>query len=254
VAVGWDGERYHRVSGPMEAMGVAVLERLELEGDEIVLDAGCGTGRVTAHLATRVPGGRIYAVDRDPSMVAEARGHLAGLGHRVVVLEADLLELELPEPVDAVLSTATFHWIPDHDRLFRRLAALLRPGGRLVAQCGGRGNIDRVLAAAASAMDEPPFAGRFDGWARGSYFAGPDETVARLHEAGFVEARCWLEERPIRPADPVEYLSTVTLRDHLAVLPPEARRTFAERAAERLGEPVVLDYVRLNIDARRELD
>jgi trans-aconitate 2-methyltransferase len=235
----------------MEEMGLAVLDRLPLSGDETVLDAGCGTGRVTAHLAERLPRGRVYAVDRDPSMVAEARAHLAPLGDRVTVLEADLLELELPERVDAILSTATFHWIPDHDRLFTRLAGLLEPGGRLVAQCGGRGNIANVLAVAAGVTQEPPFAGRFEGWSRGSYFAGPEETEARLLAAGFAEAHCWLEERPIRPDDPVEYLVTVTLRDHLTVLRPDERRRFAERAAGRLGEPVVLDYVRLNMDARR---
>src|SRR5215216_1662812 len=132
----WDATAYERLSAPLEAMGREVLQRLELDGDETVLDAGCGTGRVTAVLAERLPRGRVIAVDGSPAMVEEARRRLPA---SVDVREADLLELELEEPVDAVISTATFHWIRDHDRLFRRLRDVLVPGGRLVAQCGGEG-------------------------------------------------------------------------------------------------------------------
>ena len=134
----WNAESYQRISAPMEAMGREVLDRLELRGDERVLDAGCGTGRVTAALVERLPRGEVVAVDGSPAMVAEARERL---GPGVEVFAADLLELELDRPVDAILSTATFHWIADHDRLFERLFAALRPGGRIVAQCGGAGNV-----------------------------------------------------------------------------------------------------------------
>src|SRR5918997_2223212 len=132
----WDAATYERLSAPIEAMGRDVLSRLELAGDETVLDAGCGTGRVTAALVERLPRGRVIAVDGSPAMVREARKRLP---ESVEVREADLLELELPEPVDAIVSTATFHWILDHDRLFARLREALVPGGRLVAQCGGAG-------------------------------------------------------------------------------------------------------------------
>ena len=139
----WDGASYDRISAPQEALGRAVLARMELRGDETVLDAGCGSGRVTEALLERLPRGRVIAVDASPSMVEQARGASAG-SERVEVRQMDLLELELEEPVDAILSTATFHWILDHDALFRRLHAALRPGGQLVAQCGGEGNIDRA--------------------------------------------------------------------------------------------------------------
>ena len=134
-AAGWNAASYQRVSAPLEAMGREVLDRLKLRGDERVLDAGCGTGRVTAALAERVPRGHVIAVDGSPAMVVEA---CERLGPGVEVFAADLLELELDEPVDAILSTATFHWIADHDRLFERLFAALA-GGRIVAQCGGGG-------------------------------------------------------------------------------------------------------------------
>ena len=247
----WHADSYHRVSGPQEAMGLAVLERLPLAGDETVLDAGCGTGRVTAHLAARLPQGRIVAVDRDSSMVERARENLAPLAERVEVRQADLLELELEQVVDAVLSTATFHWILDHQRLFDGLFRALRPGGRLVAQCGGHGNIARVLAAAEAVGREAPFTGAFEGWTRASHFATEAETAARLERSGFEAVRCWLEPWPVEPEEPVAYLTTVTLRDHMSRIPEERREEFARRVADRLGRPVVYDYVRLNLEAVR---
>src|ERR671917_1676742 len=111
----WDATTYERLSAPMTAMGTEVLDRLVLRGDETVLDAGCGTGNVTRVLYERLPRGRVIAVDAAPSMVAQARELLPD---DVDVRRADLLELDVEAPVDAILSTATFHWIPDHDRLF----------------------------------------------------------------------------------------------------------------------------------------
>src|SRR5579863_4275410 len=151
----WDGGVYDRISAPMEALGRAVLDRLELAGDETAIDAGCGSGRVTEALIERLPRGRVIAVDASPSMVAAARERLGRSGidpERIEVREEDLLELEVREPVDAILSTATFHWIADHDRLFARLRTALRPGGRLVAQCGGKGNIDQLRGVAGTIL------------------------------------------------------------------------------------------------------
>jgi trans-aconitate 2-methyltransferase len=136
----WDASTYERVSGPQVEWAARVLHRLPLRGDETVLDAGCGSGRVTQMLLERLPRGHVVAVDAAPSMVEAAR---AALGDRATVLLSDLTELEVDEPVDAAFSNAVFHWIPDHARLFARIHAALRPGGRLIAQCGGAGNIAR---------------------------------------------------------------------------------------------------------------
>jgi trans-aconitate 2-methyltransferase len=246
----WDGASYDRISGPMEAMGRAVLERLPLEGGESVVDAGCGSGRVTALLAQRLPHGRVIAVDADGSMVREARARLAPLGERVQILEADLLELALPEPADAVFSTATFHWIADHERLFARLRALLRDGGRLVAQCGGRGNVHALRAVADEALRQEPYAGYVVGWKGPWNYATPQDTRARLRAAGFGEPRCWLEENPVVPEEPREYLRTIVLGAHVQRLPEELREPWLDAVLEALPKPVTVDYVRLNIDAR----
>jgi trans-aconitate 2-methyltransferase len=243
----WDAETYDEVSGPQFGWGIEVLERLELAGDEAAIDAGCGSGRVTAELVDRLPRGRMLAVDASAAMVAKARERLGG---RASYLVTDLVDLTVEEPVDLVFSTATFHWIPDHDRLFRRLHAALRPAGRLVAQCGGAGNIAEHVEAVAQVSAQPPFSPYLNGHETLWNYATPTETEARLLDAGFDEARCWLEPRPVRPADPLRFTMTATLGAHLAKLPDDLRQPFAEAVIERSREPFTLEYIRLNIEAR----
>jgi trans-aconitate 2-methyltransferase len=244
----WDAATYDRVSDPQLAWALEQLDRLELAGDEVVLDAGCGSGRVTALLADRVPRGRVYAVDVAPSMVEHAR---RALGDRAIVLCQDLAELDLPEPVDAVFSNATFHWIPDHDNLFTGLHRVLGPGGRLVAQCGGIGNIDAFRTAADAVAAEDPFDQYFVGWQRPWNYATAADTESRLIRAGFGEVKCWLEPKRVEPSDPRAFVETVCLVRHLDPLPEDVRGPFIDRVLARAGEPLVLEYVRLNMSARR---
>jgi len=242
----WDAKTYDQVSDPQFSWGMEVLERLQLSGDESALDAGCGSGRVTEQLLARIPDGHLLAVDGSAAMITEARERL---GEGVDYLVADLAELEIETPVDLVFSTATFHWLPDHDRLFGRLRAALRPGGRLVAQCGGEGNVARHAEAIAKAAADPEYADHFAD-AEGLWnFAGPEQTEARLAAAGFAEARCWLQPKPVQPPDPLAFTSTVTLGPLLAQLPEEKQRPFAEAVLAESEQPLTLDYVRLNIEA-----
>jgi trans-aconitate 2-methyltransferase len=242
----WDAATYDRVADPQTRWGAAVLDRLELSGDETVLDAGCGSGRVTESLVEHLPRGRVVAIDASPSMVEAARARLARFGDRVAYVVADLgRPFDVPGgPVDAILSTATFHWVPDHDALFRNLAAVIRPGGRLSAQFGGAGNIASVKAVLATIGD---------GWLGDAHYETPEATTARLIASGFVDIRTWLQPEPTRfePGEPFEtFLRTVILGQHVDRLPPEERDAFVHDVAGRIGEPVV-DYVRLNVLATR---
>jgi trans-aconitate 2-methyltransferase len=238
----WDATTYERLSAPMTAMGTEVLDRLVLRGDETVLDAGCGTGNVTRLLHERLPDGQVIAVDAAPSMVEQARELLPA---DVDVRQADLLELTIDEPVDAILSTATFHWVADHDALFANLARVVRPGGRLVAQCGGAGNIGRVL----SALPE-----QADGWPGPWTFATPEATRTRLEAAGFTDIETWLNDEleTFEPGAPFrEYLRTVVLGAHLERMATDAERdAFVDDVTARLPDATI-DYVRLNILATR---
>ncbi len=245
----WDGASYDRISGPMEQMGLAVLARLPLHGDETVLDAGCGSGRITEALLERLPRGRVIAVDASPSMIDAARERLGAVDGRLELLCTDLLELQVAEPIDAILSTATFHWIADHEALFARLHGALKPNGRLVAQCGGEGNIKLLRGAAAPVMRREPYAAHFASFEPPWNYAAPDDTERRLLGAGFQSANCWLARAPQQPEEPREFLSTIVLGPHVQQLPPELREQFMDEVLELLPEPVSVDYVRLNIEA-----
>jgi len=245
----WDGRTYDRVGTPQAEWGRAVLERLDLAGDETVCDAGCGSGRVTEMLLERLPRGRVIAVDGSASMLEAARERLTG-DDRVEFLEADLLALDLGgRTVDAVLSTATFHWIKDHAGLFARLHAALRPGGQLVAQCGGRGNLRRVLARAAAVAAEPAYAPHLTGFVDPHRFADAPGTEALLRGAGFAAARAWLQAAPVHPPEPPVFLGSVILTAWLEHLPEDRRGPFVDQVLAGLPEPFEADYVRLNLDA-----
>jgi trans-aconitate 2-methyltransferase len=245
----WDAETYDRVSDPQFNWGMEVLERLQLAGDEVVLDAGCGSGRVTAELLKRVREGRVVAVDGSPAMLEVARQNL---GERVTFSHQDLSDLEVEEPVDVVFSTATFHWILDHERLFSRVHTALRPGGRLHAQCGGAGNVRKHAEAIAKVSQSSEFAGYFEGMPMMWNFATAEETERRLKDAGFSDVHAWLEQKRLRPKHSREFMRTVTLGPHLAQLPAEleVQDSFVDAVAREMDEPLTLDYVRLNLEGR----
>jgi trans-aconitate 2-methyltransferase len=252
-AVDWDAATYHRVAANQEEWGLEVLGRLELEGPETVLDAGCGSGRVTRLLLERLPEGRVIGVDASPSMIEEAKANLAEFGDRVALQVGDLVELELGEEVDAVFSNATFHWIREHDLLFRRLHAALRPGGRLEAQCGGEGNVAEFERAVEAVAGDGRFAAYFRDMGRPWNFASVGDTETRLVRAGFDVERVWLEKRTVDPPDPQAYVRAACVAPHLEHLPDELHEEFIDAVLGSMLRPLRLEYVRLNISARKVL-
>jgi trans-aconitate 2-methyltransferase len=129
------------------------------------------------------------------------------------------------------------------------MRAALRPGGSFVAQCGGEGNIDGLRARAREVLADPPYAEHFVGWRDPWNYAAAEITRERLLAAGFASAETWLTPAPSEPEHPREFLSTVVLGPHVQQLPMQLRERFMDEVMEALGEPVVIDYVRLNIDA-----
>lgn len=252
----WNADAYHRLSEPQFAWGRRVLDRLPLEGTECVLDAGCGSGRLTRALAERVERGLTVGCDLSENMAHAAAGTVGASNARVVVC-ADLSLLPFRSGAfDAAFSTATFHWVLDHDRLFREIRRVMRRGARLEAQCGGGPNLAVIHARADAAAREPRFREYFASWRDPWLFASVAETEARLHRVGFDTARCWLEAAPTTFATIDRYrafLDSVVMRPYLARLPaPSLRHEFldalvAQAAAD--DPPFTLDYWRLNISA-----
>jgi len=252
----WNAAAYHVVSEPQFAWGLRVLDRVTLVGNEHVLDAGCGSGRLTRELAARVPVGRVVACDLSDNMVRAARQTLADAPDQFVV-RADLSLLPFRGAFDLIFSTATFHWVRDHEQLFRELRVALRPDGRLEAQCGGGPNLASIHAHADSLASQAEFRDEFRGWHDPWLFASPEETEDRLRRAGFASARCWLEQAPTTFQDAAHYrdfVQTVVLRPYLSRISNDVLRSrFLETLVGKArtdDPPFTLDYWRLNISAK----
>lgn len=253
----WNAERYHQISSPQQTWGRRVLDRLRLEGGEDVLDVGCGTGRVTSELAGRLAGGRVVALDRSPAMLAAAREWLRANAPSVRLVQADGAALPFRRTFDAIFSTATFHWIHDHGALFRSIIAALKPGGRLVAQCGGGPNLAQLLGRAAQLMHDPRFAQYFHDWTEPTYYSDADTAAARMRSAGFADVTASLEPAPTSFDSPMEFqdfIADVCVRYHVARLPSRERQVYLREltvAAAGDTPPLTLDYWRLNLSGRR---
>jgi trans-aconitate methyltransferase len=247
----WDAASYHRLSEPQFAWGLDVLAGIELRGDERALDVGCGTGRLTLELIRRLPRGFVVALDQSAAMANQARARL----ERVV--RADAAALPFVSSFDLVFSTATFHWVPDHERLFTSLFMALAPGGRLVAQCGGGPNLARLYERADALTLSREFAPYFADWHRPWNFANAETTKRRLEAAGFANATASTRPAPVSFPDASAYRSfirTVCIRPHLSLLPAALHERFIDALAARAAEddpPFTLDYWRLDMTATR---
>jgi trans-aconitate 2-methyltransferase len=253
----WDASAYDQLPLPHQRWGRETIRRLRLTGDETVMELGCGTGRDAELLLDALPNGRVVAVDGSGQMLAQLRHRLAGRLDRVTVVQADLRQAPrqlLDEPVDAVLSVATLHWLPDHDVIFQTVAASLRLGGRFVAEAGGAGNVDRVRAALRTvSSDTESSSGSEEDGGQLWNFAGIEQTTRRLERAGFTDITVELvpDSAVLEPGEQFEsYLTTVILAAQLRGLPAPQRQPCVHAIARELGEPVI-DYVRLQIDATR---
>lgn len=260
----WQAARYDRLADPHERWAAQILDRLAPASGECVLDAGCGSGRITRLLCERLdsagPEWSVLAVDASRSMIDQARVALADFGDAVEFELSDLLDFELSSrpgirrkrpPVDGVFSCAVFHWILDHQLLFERVYSWLKPGGRLVAQCGGLGNVEEWQRAIDEAVVQPEFSESFNGWEGPWHFAGTEETAERLERAGFEAVNCRLEEKVVKVEDARSYLEVVGLAAHLERLPEGHRDAFIDAVLRRVADPNTLRYIRLNMEAYR---
>lgn len=254
----WNAATYHRVSEPQLAWGKKVLARLELRGDEHLLDAGCGTGRLTEDLLQALANGRVTAVDLSQNMLQAARKHLRPrFGNHVDFLAADLQYLPFTRHFDGIFSTAAFHWVLDHDRLFRSLQGALRSGGWLIAQCGGGPNLARLRERLRDLVMQHPYAPFLSQFEEPWLFENAESAATRLQNAGFSDVETSVEATPTLlrgESEFREFVSNVILHRHLERLPTEQLRARLIDDVARLAgsddPPFLLDYWRLNLKGR----
>jgi trans-aconitate 2-methyltransferase len=235
--------------------GMAVLQTLSLKGNERVLDAGCGSGRLTEELLKRLPAGEVVALDFSPKMLEQARERLARFGERVEFVHANLEQFELADGVDGIFSNAAFHWVPDHAAMYRSLHSALKAGGWLAAQFGGVGNLAQTLQRAHEVAELAPFRQYLQGVEAGPHFEDTASTRERMEAAGFQVSEAKLHTvvpRFERRERYEAFLATVVLRHPVATLPEELRQSFLQEISDRTHAAegaYSLDYVRLTVRA-----
>ncbi len=255
----WNAAEYHRLSAPQFQWGQRVLSQLRLRGNEIVLDAGCGTGKLTRLLLENLSNGRVVGLDVSRNMVQHARQNLRPeFGNHSEFVAADLLALPFREAFDGIFSTASFHWVLDHDALFRNLYMSLRRGGWLHAQCGGGDNLKRLRERVRSLSQTNEFAPWLGSFPEPWLFSSAEDAAERLRKAGFTNIETGLEPAAFSVATAEEfraYLRTFVLHRHLELLPDqdhiEAYLQLLAGQCAHDNPPWTLDYWRLNLKARK---
>lgn len=253
----WNAATYHRVSGPQVNWGKKVLARVQLRGNETVLDAGCGTGLLTEDLLQTLPEGQVIGVDLSKNMLRTAREHLASYGNKVAFVAADLNDLPFERAFDGIFSTAAFHWVTDHDKLFRSLYRTLKPGGWLIAQCGGGPNLARHRERVRNLGQTDRFSKFLGQYKEPWEFADAETTATRLRHAGFEQIDTSTEPAPTTFDSTEkfsEFIRNVVFHRHLELIPdPSLRDEFIAdltRQAAKDDPPLTLDYWRLNLAGR----
>jgi trans-aconitate methyltransferase len=259
----WNPDDYHRHSSAQAGWARELIAKLDLSGDERVLDLGCGEGKVTAEIAAGLPSGSVLGLDLSGEMIAFARSIYPAEQYRNLrFVEGDMLDLPFDREFDVVFSNAALHWVPDHGRVFLGISRALRPGGRVLLQMGGRGNAAPVLALADEMITEEPWERYFSGPPPRYAFYGPEEERGRLAEAGLTPVRVELIDKDmvLNHLDGLMGWVRTTWHLYLDRLPEEARPAFvaevANRYVERYPSPdgrIHVPMVRLEIEAVKTL-
>jgi trans-aconitate 2-methyltransferase len=255
----WDAQTYDKVSSNVQLeWGRKLLEKRSWVGNEIVMDAGAGSGNLTKILADKVPNGKIYAVDADSNMIQQAKYNLSGYKN-VQVIHASMEDVNLPTELDVIFSNAALHWVLDQEGIFSHFWRLLKPnGGELLLDYGGHGNLDRMISIIFKLKQSDQFREHFVNWKKSWYFPKPDETEKQLHKLKFGDIQVsLLTQTTIFPDRQsfATFVKTVIMKPILGYVPNDKKREEFLHALlnefERSGWGWSLDFVRLSVSARK---
>ncbi|HET7642722.1 MAG TPA: methyltransferase domain-containing protein [Nitrososphaeraceae archaeon] len=259
----WDASTYHRISDAQESWGHETIEYRKWKGNETVLDAGCGSGRLTKILSIKVPHGKVIAVDSDLSMIRLAKENLVKFSN-IEFTHMDISEIKLEEKVDVVFSNAVLHWILNHKKVFERFCQTLNCDGQLLIQCGGYGNLAKTLSILNKVSKSKEFYNYFCNnkgeniWNQTWYFAKNEDTEKILKEIGFRNIQVFIKNKEQKFRNKEEYflfIKTIVLIPYLKYLPNDMLKDkFAKSVVEEIETNAKelqwkLDFVRLNINA-----
>lgn len=258
----WDAETYDKISDTHEQWARKIILSKNWNGKEIVMDAGCGSGRVTKILAELVPFGKVYGIDNDENMIKKAKENLKAY-ENVNIIQSSLLDINfeiLQSKFNVIFSNAVLHWILDHHKVFSNFYDLLFENGQLLIQCGGYGNLQKAISVFDIVKESLEFKDYFSNWKNKWNFAEPSNTTKILKDIGYIDIHVYLEDYPVTFKDKNSYsvyLKTVVLGPYLKYLPSEKQDIFIQRIIQLKEKEsddqmlLTLDYQRLNIFASR---
>jgi trans-aconitate 2-methyltransferase len=283
----WDAHAYDQISYPVQyRWGQQVIEWRRWNGNEVVMDAGCGTGLLTRELAKKVPRGKVYAVDIDSNMIQQAMTNLQFFDN-VEIVQSSFTDVKLARKVDVIFSNSAFHWVQDHGKAFQSFWEILKPSkihkgddsnyasqtdssGQLLIQCGAYGNLQDIITVLERIAYSHQFYAYFTDWEQPWHFAKPDETDKLLEEAGYVNRNVHsTKDHAVFPNRNVyaKFIKTVIMKSYLEQLSlssndnntndnEKLKALFFDmflneikKYSNRLGEQWRLDFIRLNIIA-----
>jgi trans-aconitate methyltransferase len=257
--VEWDPADYAANSSPQLAWAREQIARLDLQGDERLLDVGCGDGRITAELAGLVPRGIVVGVDSSPAMIAFAQDRFRTREYpNLAFALMEATRLDFRQPFDLIFSNATLHWIKAHAAFLRAAARNLRPGGRLIVSCGGRGNAQDVFAAVRGRMRMKRWRDYFRKLKAPYFFHRPEDYERWLSRCGFRPTRLGLfpKDTAFTAGELAAWLRTTWL-PYTQRVPGSAREEFIADVVDRYltrhppnaAGRTLVRMVRLELDA-----
>lgn len=258
----WDANTYDIVSNPQEEWGKSLVRKIKWIGNENVLDAGCGSGRVTKILSEKAFKGMIYAVDNDTNMLEKAKKNLSSFKNiKIIMRDLNTIELaNIPIKFDIIFSNAVLHWIIDHNKVFNNFYNMLKNGGKLCIQCGGYGNLQKTITVFDNIKNSMNFRDYFSNWKISWNFAKPLDTRKILNDIGYKDIEVYLSTAHVNfdsKDNYTQYIKTVVLRRYLQYLPSQdLKNQFLNDGLNEIENNHQnlrwnLDYERLNISASK---
>jgi trans-aconitate methyltransferase len=182
----WDAADYAANSVVQQTWARELIAKLNLRGDESILDVGCGDGKVTAELARASPDGLVVGTDASPQMIAFAKRTFPAKKNPNLKFQVmDARKIKFARQFDVIFSNAALHWVDDHEKVLRGAATVLKPGGRLVVSCGGKGNAQDVFVALRPEIRLKRWREFFKKMPTPYFFYAPDDYKKWLPKFGF---------------------------------------------------------------------